>query len=121
MTTVAMNQTRCNICRFRSPHWCSTCPGASTLDEVKPWDGVKLFPPTLASKPKPVAVCEACNGKGWWCRCCGGLFKRAGLKTILTDPREIDSIIEIQFGGGDEPLVPCYVCNRNGRKPLDGD
>ena len=77
---------------------------------------------TLTSQVKKTSEgtlvpCEACGSEGWWCRGCGGSYKKDGMIRAGLTENEVDSIYQMQFAGCQNPLVPCYVCNRTGRKP----
>jgi hypothetical protein len=58
--------------------------------------------------------CTACNGIAWWCRGCSGIEKLKGLKDAGFTINEAQGIYDAQFGCCNEPVVPCYVCNKLG-------
>lgn len=65
-----------------------------------------------------MSECKACGKlNGWWCRGCGGGSKIQGMIAAGIDKSKTDSIYEQQSDGCDEPFVPCYVCNKDGKKP----
>lgn len=54
------------------------------------------------------------NHPGWWCRCCGGGEKYAAMRNMGLPVKEIRGVYDAQRGGADDPLIPCFVCNRGG-------
>ena len=66
----------------------------------------------MSDKTGITSSCTGCN-KGWWCRGCGGWIK---VKELINSgmAEEADEIYRAQFAGCDAPLVPCYICNREG-------
>lgn len=68
-----------------------------------------------------VVVCPACNDIRWWCRGCGSDAKISGMMEMGVSKSVAKSIVNVQFAGCDAPLVPCFICNRNGEKPIGND
>ncbi len=66
--------------------------------------------------------CIGClNLNGWWCRGCGTGLKCDALNAMNIDGELMDDIIQDQFAGCDEPMVPCFACNRHGTTASDPD
>ncbi len=75
-------------------------------------------PPNIRKDDK----CIGCiNLNGWWCRGCGTGLKCDALNAINIDGELTDDIIQDQFAGCDEPMVPCFACNRHGTRASDPD
>lgn len=65
-----------------------------------------------------VVVCPACKDIRWWCRGCGRDVKISGMMKMGVSESDAESIARVQFAGCDTPLVPCFICNRNGENPI---
>jgi hypothetical protein len=64
-------------------------------------------------------TCKACGNTGWWCRGCGGYDKQQTMEDVgILNSHEV---YKYQFAGCDQPLVPCFVCNREGDRYPDDD
>lgn len=64
--------------------------------------------------------CVSCGTlRGWWCRGCGTDSKKIGIRELGFDEEVVEDIIDKHFGGCNLPMVPCYVCNRDGAIPHD--
>ncbi len=63
--------------------------------------------------------CKACGNSGWWCRGCGSSNKLDAMNDAGI--QNADEIRNYQFAGCDEPLVPCFLCNKNGDRPNDDE
>ncbi len=61
--------------------------------------------------------CAACGDLRWWCRGCGGFYKREALKDQGYSEELTETIIHYQFGCCSLPYFPCFLCNRDGTKP----
>jgi hypothetical protein len=58
--------------------------------------------------------CKACGNGGWWCRGCGSSYKIEAMEEAgISDAQEIR---DYQFAGCDQPMVPCFLCNRDGKR-----
>ncbi len=66
-----------------------------------------------------VHECKACGNSGWWCRGCGGSFKLDAMEEAGIE--NADEIRDYQFAGCEEPMVPCFLCNKSGTKPNNED
>lgn len=75
------------------------------------------LPPRQSSKS--LIDCPCCCGLGFWCRGCGG-GKYSLLECLPISNLERERIYAVQFGGCGEDFVPCFACNRHGRRPADG-
>lgn len=77
------------------------------------WHGYEISP-TNKVILTPSRFCDSCR-EGWWCGGCGkyekimALKEKAGLSQV-----QADSIYRRQLGKCAGPLVPCYVCNKDG-------
>lgn len=66
--------------------------------------------------------CCSCNDKSWWCRGCGFYRKTKGLcEKLGMKHQEATVLLEDSFSKCGSPLVPCYVCNKDGKKPAPVD
>ncbi len=63
--------------------------------------------------------CKACGNSGWWCRGCGSYLKIDAMKEAGI--QNANEIRDYQFAGCEEPLVPCFLCNKNGQRIHDDD
>jgi hypothetical protein len=58
--------------------------------------------------------CKACGNTGWWCRGCGSSYKIDAMEEAGIS--DADEIRNYQFAGCDQPMVPCFLCNRDGQR-----
>jgi hypothetical protein len=63
--------------------------------------------------------CKACGNSGWWCRGCGSSYKIDAMEEAGIE--NADEIRDYQFAGCDQPLIPCFLCNKNGQRPNDDE
>lgn len=71
----------------------------------------------MSTKSVWVSECGSCFDGGWWCRGCGGDKKVLSLEAYGYTELEAKEIYTCQFGGCDHSLIPCFLCNRDGKKP----
>lgn len=64
--------------------------------------------------------CIACEDSHWWCRGCDGSDKMEALQQKF--PLDFcNEIYHYQFDSCDTPLIPCFLCNRDGSLPLNSN
>ena len=77
------------------------------------WYGFKLPSEATCPLPVPKHFCKGCD-KGWWCGGCGDTAKRDALNHHGFSKEQIKFLCEKHRGKCTDPLVPCFICNRDG-------